>query len=92
MKKLLVICLCAMSVNASALLSPLWQGVTEMEDILNSQEIGDYFSSGEEIIEISKDGQVYRLQGTISSCFVEVTYLPQSMPGPAKFSLKFVRE
>ncbi len=89
MKKIFTTIFLVFAVNASALLSPFWQSATEIEAMLKCKELGRFFYSGEEIREISKDGNFYLIRGDVSSCMVEVVYLPSDMIGPAQFELIF---
>ncbi len=77
-----------------AALPPLWQTVREIKSILSDEQLGNYFSSAEQIQEIRKEGDEYFVKGTASSCRVEIIYLPaeDGRVGPASFKLIFHNE
>lgn len=93
MKKLLfatVAPLFILTQSAFAALPPLWQGVKEMEAILQSEQLKEHFVSADQIQEITKtDGNTYFVRGNRASCIVEVIYLSPENLGPAQFTLSF---
>lgn len=73
----------------SALLPPLWEGVSEIKAILTDEHLKDYLDSAEIIEQITKVSNGYLIKTNRSELLAEVKTLPQERPGPAKFEIQF---
>lgn len=71
-------------------LPPFWQEVAELQALFQSPELKDHFDSADLIQEIQKSPNGYRIITQRRTVDVEVIFHPQSLPGPAKFSLQFL--
>lgn len=78
-----------LSATCYAILPPAWEGVREIKAILDDSELANYLESGDAIQAIEKTETGWAIQTNHSKIDVEVTVLPQDMPGPQKFDLKF---
>ncbi len=72
-----------------AVLPPLYQGLREIDAIISDDQIRDYFSSGETILEISKNENGYALISNKQKVQVDIEYLHTEVMGPSKFKLHF---
>lgn len=89
MKKLLVALILSCVVVAEGVLPPLYNSIEEIKTILEDERLADALTSGQAIVSIKRNEAGYEIQTPKYLLEVGVTYLPQAMPGPAKFSLTF---
>lgn len=89
MKKMFLLALLTLSQVGFAALPPLFEGVREIQAILADPQLGTLLSSGEVIEQIVKNSTGFSIITNKSYLRVNVEYLPQGRPGPAKFSLSF---
>lgn len=91
MKKLLCITLACFICNSTveALLPPLWQGVSELNAILNEENLANHLSSGDIILAIHKTHYGYLIVTSRGFLEAHVVYeVSDGMPGPAKFHIE----
>lgn len=70
-----------------AALPPLYQSSHEIIAVLQDPELSKYLTSGEPIMKIERSDDGWRIVGLKHTAEVKVNYLPQDMPGPAKFKI-----
>lgn len=71
------------------LLPPLSQSINEMREILLSQRLTMALPVSQKILSLTATEGGYLVMTQDYQLFVEVRYLPQTMPGPARFQLIF---
>ncbi len=74
---------------AFALLPPLYQSVTELQEIMDSDELTKYLPTSQKILSITAVGIGYILRTQEYQMLIEVQYQQQSKMGPALFELIF---
>jgi hypothetical protein len=89
MKKILSVLL--LSSSCYGALPPAWEGVREIRLILEDKQLNRYLESGDVIESISKTEKGWAIHTNHGTIEVEVQRLPQNMPGPEQFELKFNR-
>ena len=72
-----------------AVLPPLWESVAEVKSLLEQPEIGTYLESADIINSITRTEGGFRIVTQRHILDAKIQYLPQEMPGPAKFSWTF---
>ena len=90
--KYLFVVLGVIAAPCQALLPPVWQGIAEVKAIINDPRLRDYLNSGEVLEGITRKDTGWVIHTNQSQVKVEVVPLPQSMPGPEKFDLRFTTE
>lgn len=80
-----VFLLCGLS-PLSALLSPLYQDIKEIQAILNNKALADF--SGEEILAITQEEGGYLIDTTDHLIHVQINKIPSGI-GPQKFEVVF---
>jgi hypothetical protein len=88
MKHLLCVALLS-PVWTMAALPPLYQGIKELQALLDDPDLSAELTSGEVIESIKKTESGYEVQTNRSRLQVDVHYKPQSVPGPVSFDLQF---
>lgn len=73
--------------SLTAVLPPLYSTIDEIKAILNSAELSQHLTSADAIMAIEKNENGWTIHGFHHSVNVEVIYLKQDMPGPAKYKL-----
>ncbi|MFA6915233.1 MAG: hypothetical protein WC222_02465 [Parachlamydiales bacterium] len=68
-------------------LPPLYSTANEIKAILNSPELSEHLTSADAILAIEKTDNGWFIKGFHHSVTVEVVYLKQDHPGPAKYNL-----
>ena len=86
--KYLFACLLISSTSYAAL-PPAWQGVKELQTILQDRGLSQYLESGDNIEGITRVEKGWIITTNHSVIDVEVKPIPQDVPGPEKFELKF---
>lgn len=89
MKKIFAILIAACATYAEGVLPPLYNSIEEIKTILEDERLVDALTSGQSIVSIKRVDKGYEIQTPKYLLEVDVTYLPQTMPGPGKFSLNF---
>jgi hypothetical protein len=91
MKKLILlgIMLAVTQGSILALLPPLYEDMSEISNILTTQELGGLIPSGESIIAIQKNDHGYLVYTTNYKVQANVVYTPRNRPGPAQFDIVF---
>jgi hypothetical protein len=72
-----------------ALLSPLAQSVREIDTIVSSKELSQFFAQNDTITEIKHEGDCYLLKTEDKQIVVEVVYVETQRVGPKEFKLVF---
>lgn len=72
-----------------ALLSPLNQGLEEIQSIVQSTELQKYLPQDQPIGEIHREGNGYLLKTDKLQMLVEIQYIPIERPGRQQFKLLF---
>jgi hypothetical protein len=75
--------------SGAAVLPPVWQGVTEIKAILNSQALDQYLDSGDILESIARHEDGWLITTSRSQVYVKVAPEPQNRPGPQRFHLEF---
>jgi hypothetical protein len=90
MKKILfsLLVLCS-TTPGFALMSPLNQSIKEINEILTSRELSQYFHQNDKILEIKLEGENYILKTADKQMLVEVIDVPPQRIGPRQFKLVF---
>lgn len=78
-----------MSSTSYAVLPPAWQGIKELQTILQDKTLSHHLDSGDYIEGINRTEKGWAITTNHSLVEIEVKPLPQDMPGPEKFELKF---
>lgn len=89
MKKLILTILLGVTAPAFALLAPLEQSVTELEEVFQSPELIERLPATEKILSVDTVSNGYLLRTQNYTLFVQVVYESQTRPGPAQFRLIF---
>lgn len=90
MKKILFTLLFfSFSTSGFALMSNLNQSIKEIDEILTSRELSQYFHQNDKILEIKREGENYILKTLDKQMLVEVIDLPPQRVGPRQFKLVF---
>jgi hypothetical protein len=91
MKKMIFLFLASVSIcqTAFAALPPFAQNLREVEAILTNEQLTEQLGYAQPLDEIKKVDGGYVIITSGKELRVDVIYKPQSMPGPAKFDLKF---
>jgi len=77
--------------SLSALLPPLWEDVDQLKTLLNDKQFGEFFSSGDAIVNIKKQDGGWLIETNHRTIFVEIIPEEQNFPGKAHYSLKFIQ-
>lgn len=72
-----------------AVLPPAWQGIKELQTILQDRALSQHLESGDYIEGINRTENGWAITTNHGHVEIEVKPLPQAMPGPEKFELKF---
>lgn len=75
--------------DIQAILPPLYQTSAEISAIMNDEQLGNIFHSGEMIEKIEKNENGYQVTTKDNTVQVNVVYKSLSKPGPGKFDLHF---
>jgi hypothetical protein len=86
MKRLLLLLLIAPS-PLIAVLSPLYESITEIEALL--QQLPDHLGSEQALLEIVRTPGGYLVLTRDYQVVIDLNYLPQTRPGPQQFQLLF---
>lgn len=78
--------------SAFAVLPPAWQGIKELQAILQNRELSQHLDSGDYIEGINRSEQGWVLTTNHSLIEIEVKPLQQDVPGPERFELKFTSQ
>jgi len=78
-----------MSSTSYAVLPPAWQGIKELQTILQDKTLSQHLDSGDYIEGINRTENGWAITTNHSLVEIEVKPQPQDMPGPEKFELKF---
>lgn len=89
MKKMLFALILLTTTSGFALVSPLNQSIREIEKILSSRELAQYFHQNDTIVEIRHEGDNYIVRTEDSQITIEVIYIPTQRVGPKDFKLIF---
>lgn len=81
-----------MSSTGHAVLPPAWQGIKELQTILQDRTLSQYLDSGDYIEGINRTENGWAITTNHGLVEVEVRSLPQDVPGPEKFELKFTSQ
>lgn len=85
----LTITSCA-SMDAQALLPPLFESINEYKMLINSDDLGKKLDSGEAIVDIERrEGCCFLIITNKSTIEVDIVKDKQETPGPGKFHLIF---
>lgn len=90
MKKYVFSIMCLLTIDAGALLPPLWNDVAELKEILNDQRLGQFLQSGDSITTIEKKEHGWKIVTNHRTIEVSVHYKKQVMPGKGQFSIEFL--
>jgi len=74
----------------SALLPPLWQGIAEIQAIIEDKRLGEHLHAGESLLEIKKVEGGYLLITNQQLLFAEIIVEPSTIAGPKKFTVVFI--
>lgn len=88
MKKLILLSVLSLN-TAYALLPPLWESVAQIKAILTDEHLKDYLDSGELIESIDRSDDGYTIKTNHSELKAIIQALPQTMPGPARYEVRF---
>ena len=88
----LLAALLLVSPSLFAALPPAWQGVKELEAILQDQALSRHLDSGDYIEGINRTETGWAITTNHGHVKIDVTPLPQDMPGPIKFKLDFTSQ
>lgn len=80
------------SSTSYAALPPAWQGVKELQTILQDRTLSKYLESGDNIEGINRTENGWILSTNHGIIEIEVKSLPQDIPGPEKFELNFTSQ
>ena len=90
MKKIIFILVFLFAAKAAhCALPPFYQSLKEIDTILSDDRLSKEIGSAEPITNIKKVKTGYIIATVNYQVKVDVNYLPQQRPGPAKFDLKF---
>lgn len=90
MKKLILLSVLSLN-TAYALLPPLWESVAQIKAVLSDEHLKDYLESGEVIESIDRSDEGYTIKTNHSELKAIIQAVPQTMPGPAKYKVHFVK-
>jgi hypothetical protein len=93
MKKTLIFAALAitscLSLEAEALLPPLFETINEYKMLITSDELGKRLDSGEAIVDIERREGGFMIITNKSTLEVDIVKDKQETPGPGKFHLVF---
>ena len=90
MKKLIIAAFLFLSVQPCyALLSPFNQSIEEIQSILQSTQLQNYFPQSESIVDIRRTEKGYILYSQTVQMLVEIVYTPTQRPGKQQYKVVF---
>lgn len=89
LKTCLLFSLFALTTGSYAALPPLYNSLAELKAILEDKQLEESLTSGQAIVALKRVDDGYVIETPKYTLKVNVTYLPQAMPGPGKFKLLF---